>query len=88
MNERQKQILTKLAALVAANVDPDGDWGWGPDGQAGYFGPQLPLNMAPEEVTQYATASCLPDLWALRAYGVRVGIKVPTVDWWYYNHQS
>jgi len=47
--------------------------------------PTLPLNITAEELEEYASPSTSPLNWILRAIGVRMGLSVPSVDWWYHN---
>lgn len=60
------------------------EWGW-IDNELAAFGYCQEMGVTEEEASRYATASCLPDLWVLRAWAAKRGVPVPRTDWAYYT---
>lgn len=64
-------------------------WYWDGNGDIGVaivWGFKL-FNLTEEEIEGFATTSCGPDLWVLRALGHnRLGLSVPFVDKVYYSY--
>jgi len=86
LNEKQQKSLSTIwKKIVKTGVSAE-DWGWTatPDATPYYDGP-LFKTMDRYEVDPYATTSCRPPLWVLRAFANRMLITVPQCDWWFYN---
>ena len=81
--ERKRLMADFVNSTEFTSVDPDA-WGWGPDGQAGYFGDSVG-EISPTEIDQCASTSTAVEHWVLRAFAKRNGISVPAADWWYYS---
>jgi len=77
--------MAKMKAIVMRYI-PENAWGWNNGDVEASNIPNL-FNLTDEEVSGFATTSCLPPLWVFRALAYRLGIKVPKADWFWYNHR-
>jgi hypothetical protein len=41
--------------------------------------------LSAEQISEFCSASCMPDLWAMRAWADMLGISVKKADWFYYQ---
>ena len=77
------KTLTKIKNCVQKHI-PEDCWGWFNGELAASNIPNL-FNLSDEEVTGFATISCMPPHWAYRALVNRLGIPVPAADWAWHN---
>ena len=63
------------------------NWGWfGSPAELEACEDVPELKLTREDLTAFATTSCLPDLWAFRAWCWQRLIPTRTADWFWYNH--
>jgi len=84
-----EKIMKKLVHLAATiNEDPSKGpitwWFREGDLMVEVLEP-LPFNVTAAELQEVATTSCGPQIWFLRAIARRWAIRIPTIDWWWWN---